>query len=104
MLGVTKGLLVSTTLAPPQTFGDHVACRRDDLGMSREDLGSKLGVTEQNVGLWERDVNLPRAALLPALAKALRVSTRTLGSWLDDSPLAVVDLRGYLSSALDMAA
>ena len=48
--------------------------RRNELGMTQQDLADQLFVKRSSVAMWETGAALPRAALLPAIAKALRCS------------------------------
>lgn len=48
--------------------------RREALGMRQEDLAQRLFVNRAAVSMWERGAALPRAELLPAIAKQLQCS------------------------------
>lgn len=39
-----------------QTMGQRIRVRREKLNLSRRELAERLGVTEQLIGQWERDV------------------------------------------------
>ena len=48
--------------------------RRKALGLTQAELAERLFVNRASVGMWETGTALPRAALLPAIAKELRCS------------------------------
>lgn len=86
-----------TTVVIDTTFGDHLRDARKRRGLSQRQLAERLGVSHTTIQYWEGDENLPEAAMLPWLAKNLRVAPSTLGRWLEDSPLR------YTSPALTRA-
>lgn len=58
--------------------------RRQDLGLTQEQLAQKLGVSAPAVNKWERALNYPDITLLPALARTLGVDLNTLLSFQED--------------------
>lgn len=52
--------------------------KRKELDMTQEQMAAYLGVTAPAVHKWEKGVSLPDTALLPALARLLRVDLNTL--------------------------
>lgn len=50
------------------------ALRRKHNRITQSQLAEVLGVTQQAVGLWERDQNMPEAAMLIKIAKYFNVS------------------------------
>ena len=58
--------------------------RRQDLGLTQEQLAGKLGVSAPAVNKWERAASCPDITLLPALARALGVDLNTLLSFQED--------------------
>lgn len=48
--------------------------RRKALGMTQQDVADRLFVNRAAVAMWENGVALPRAALLPAIAKLMQCS------------------------------
>lgn len=57
---------------------DVIRRRRVALGLSRAELGEKVGRTGSTVRRWERSEGLPPEALIPALAAALEVHASQL--------------------------
>lgn len=47
---------------------------RESKNMTQEDIAKYLGVTRSAVAMWETGQSLPRADLLPKLAKILECS------------------------------
>jgi len=62
----------------PATFGARVLAARTTLGMDRERLATKLGVTPKTIAAWEADRSLPRSNKTQMLAAMLNVSLRWL--------------------------
>lgn len=60
--------------APASPLGELVAGRRHALGLSREDLARRTGVSARTVGAWERGEKVPRSAHVRRLAAALEVA------------------------------
>ena len=48
---------------------------RESAGMSRQELGSNMGVGRSTVKNWELEISLPLARDLPLLADVLGVNT-----------------------------
>ncbi len=44
---------------------------REELGVSQNELASRVGVGQSTVAMWENNTNLPRADKLPEIAKVL---------------------------------
>ena len=59
-------------------FGDFIYQRRKALGLTQDELGRKLGVTNKAVSKWEVGETTPEVAMLEPLAKALEVSVDEL--------------------------
>ena len=51
---------------------------RKKKGLTQEELGTRLGVTNQAVSKWENETSLPDVMLLPELADALGVTLNAL--------------------------
>lgn len=60
------------------TIGSRISKRRKELGMTQEELATKLGVSPQAVSKWENDASSPDISLLPQLVKALNITTDEL--------------------------
>ena len=56
------------------SIGKNIAKYRKALGLTQEELGVKLGVTNQAVSKWESGVSMPDIMLLPEIAAALDIS------------------------------
>ncbi len=56
------------------SIGKNIAKYRKVLGFTQEELGVKLGVTNQSVSKWESEVSMPDVMLLPKIAKVLGVN------------------------------
>ncbi len=53
------------------TLGDHLRKRRLDLGLTQEQAGSRLGVTESAVWEWESGWSNPQFRFFPRIANFL---------------------------------
>ncbi len=56
------------------SIGKNIAKYRKIRNLTQEELGAKLGVTNQAVSKWESEVSMPDVMLLPELANALHIS------------------------------
>ena len=61
------------------TLGQRISDRRKALGISQEELGTRLGVSRQAVTKWESGRTLPTAENLAALAQLYQVPLEVLG-------------------------
>ena len=59
-------------------FGDFIYQRRKALGLTQDELGRKLGVTNKAVSKWEVGETTPEVAMFEPLAKALEGSVDEL--------------------------
>lgn len=53
------------------SIGKNIARRRKLIGLTQEELGGRLGVTNQAVSKWESEVSMPDIMLLPQIADVL---------------------------------
>ena len=60
------------------SIGGNIAKFRKEKGFTQDELGEKLGVTNQAVSKWETETSMPDVMLLPEIAKALGVSLEML--------------------------
>ena len=60
------------------SIGKNIAKYRKSKGFTQEELGAKLGVTNQSVSKWESEVSMPDVMLLPQIASILEVSLEDL--------------------------
>lgn len=56
------------------SIGKNIAKYRKEKGLTQEELGAKLGVTNQAVSKWESEVSMPDVMLLPEIANALNIT------------------------------
>ncbi len=56
------------------SMGKNIAYFRKSKGYTQEELGQKIGVTNQAVSKWESEASMPDIMLLPRIAKALDVT------------------------------
>ena len=56
------------------SMGKNIAYFRKSKGYTQEELGQKIGVTNQAVSKWESEASMPDIMLLPQIAKALDVT------------------------------
>ena len=56
------------------SMGKNIAYLRKSKGYTQEDLGQKIGVTNQAVSKWESETSMPDIMLLPRIANALDVT------------------------------
>lgn len=59
-------------------FGDFIYNQRKKLGLTQDELGRKLGVTNKAVSKWETGETVPEITLLEPLAKILNVTVDEL--------------------------
>ncbi len=56
------------------SIGKNIAKYRKAKGLTQEELGAKLGVTNQAVSKWESEVSMPDVMLLPEITNALNIT------------------------------
>ena len=56
------------------SIGKNIAKYRKAKGFTQEELGAKLGVSNQAVSKWESEVSMPDIMLLPEIANALNIT------------------------------
>ena len=59
-------------------FGTHLTALRQAQGLTQDELGAAVGISNRMIAYYERDGAQPPGAILVELAKALRVSTDEL--------------------------
>jgi len=74
--------------------------KRKALDMTQEQLADCLGVTAPAVHKWEKGTSLPDTALLPALARLLRVDLNTLFSF--ERELTEREINVYCNEMIQM--
>ena len=57
-----------------QKTGAFLAARRKELGLTQQDLGEQLGVTNKTISRWETGAYLPDLATIPELCRILVIS------------------------------
>lgn len=60
------------------SIGENIAKYRKAKGLTQEQLGELLGVTNQAVSKWESSVSMPDVMLLPEIANALGITLDVL--------------------------
>ena len=61
-----------------KTIGKFIAVLRKANGMTQQELGDKLLVSDNTVSTWERDERMPDISLLPAIAEIFGITTDEL--------------------------
>lgn len=61
-----------------KTIGEQIKARRTELGLSMEQLGSRIGVTWQTVQHWENDTTTPKRVRWAAVSQALGIPINDL--------------------------
>lgn len=62
----------------PKIISKRIKKRRNDLGMTQEDLAEKVGVSRVYIGYVEQGRNTPSLEILEKIAKALKVKLSEL--------------------------
>lgn len=62
-------------------LGETIRTRRKELNLTQEQMADQLGVTAPAVHKWEKGISYPDAALLPAVARLLRMDLNSLFSF-----------------------
>ena len=65
-------------------FGEYIYNKRKSLGLTQDELGRKLGVTNKAVSKWEVGETFPDITMLAPLAKTLGVSVDELLNYTDN--------------------
>ena len=61
-----------------ESIGNRITKYRKALGITQEELASRLGLSSQAVSKWECDTSCPDISLLPELCKVLGITTDEL--------------------------
>lgn len=70
-------------------IGERIRTYREKNGLSQQQLGEKIGVSNNRISNWEQGFNRPNADILAALCTALNVSpSLLLGVHLSDDELS----------------
>ena len=67
------------------SIGSNIAKFRKEKGLTQNELGERLGVTNQAISKWETETSMPDVMLLPEIAKTLGVSLEMLYSNEEDT-------------------
>lgn len=60
------------------TTGERIREARKCAGLTQEELASKLGISYQSIGQWERNIRNPKPETIQKIAKALGVTVTDL--------------------------
>ena len=61
-----------------ESIGNRITKYRKALGITQEELASRLGLSSQAISKWECDTSCPDISLLPELCKELGITTDEL--------------------------
>ncbi len=59
-------------------LGNNISERRKAMGLTQEELATKLGVSPQAVSKWENNLSCPDISLLPDISKLFNISVDEL--------------------------
>lgn len=83
-----------------ETFGQRFQRLRKAVGLTQEEVATKLNITAQAVSKWENDVSAPDISVLPELSEILNVSVdEMLGK---TSPVADVTVSAAKKDPADL--
>ena len=68
----------STGRAPVEGFGPRLTALRQATGLTQEELGARVGLSNRMIAYYERDDAQPPGPLLAPLARALHTTTDAL--------------------------
>ncbi len=68
-----NGALASEAQVPPNTLGEFVQSRREELGISMRELARRSQVAHSFLSVLERDLGFASEAVLARIAKALEL-------------------------------
>lgn len=74
-------------------FGEFIYQKRKLLGITQDELGRKLGVTNKAVSKWETGETLPEITMLELLARSLNISIDELLTQTDNQQIAKKNVR-----------
>jgi transcriptional regulator with XRE-family HTH domain len=74
----TRTKLTKSRRVEVEGFGPRLARLRQSRGLTQEELGERVGLSNRMIAYYEREEAEPPGPQLPALAQALRVSTDEL--------------------------
>jgi transcriptional regulator with XRE-family HTH domain len=63
--------------------------RREQLGLSQEELARSAGVTAKTVSNWEREISAPPLYRVAELSAAYGVDAPTISAWIVDQTAVV---------------
>ena len=55
-------------------FGQHIAMKRKQAGLTQNQFAERLGITPQAVSKWENGIGYPDVTLFPEIAEILKIS------------------------------
>ena len=86
-------------------IGKLVAELRKEAGMTQEELGERLGVSQRSVSRWETGKNMPDLSLLTPLAETLGVSVTELlaGERIEGETVSKSEASGAMAALIALA-
>lgn len=85
------------------TIGARIRQRREQLGLSQDDMAEKVGVRREAVSQWERDETSPKKSRLRELAEFLRCDMGWLLDGLESHRNRGIDLDESVNATLPLA-
>ena len=77
------------------SMGKNIACFRKCKGYTQEELGQKIGVTNQAVSKWESETSMPDIMILPKIANALDITFYPKIEICVFTPVSVLGISAY---------
>ena len=63
------------------TFAENLRTKRENLGLSAEELANRIHVSRSYITLLENGQRTPGKHLLPKIARALRLEKQIVAAW-----------------------
>ncbi len=84
------------------TFGEKIRMRREEMGITQEQLASLTGLTRRSIVSYETTGKRPYASSIRKIAAALGVTVRYLEHDEIDDPQAGIDEEPFIQEAREM--
>lgn len=66
-----KELNLNYSLRTPEEMGELIRCKREEKGISQQDLAEMLKITRKSISKWETGRGLPSIDIVPRLSHIL---------------------------------